>query len=798
MMLQTNDVSAVSTGYDNVDLSRVLREMRGHLDQLATRALPALDASDKEALDQLQGYVDVLATMTLNDPAEKPAQQEFVARLATEMQIVSEVTEALNRLTNVQDVMQLICDLAKARFGLYHAHLYLFDEKRTSLTLVAGAGDVGRTMHERGHRIAINHPHSIVASVARTGEATIVNDVRRSPNFLPNPLLPQTRSEMAVPMRVGGTLIGVFDVQSEETNHFDEGDAPIKTSLAAQAAIALENSRQAQAQQQAESRLRRIARQLQTVAEVGSAITTILSLDTLLPTVVDLTKERFDLYHAHIYLISADDNSLILAAGAGEPGKLMQARGHSIARTANSLVATAARERRVVIVNDVTQDPNFLVNPLLPMTRAEMSLPLLVGDHLIGVLDVQSDTAGRFDQDDISVKTSLAAQIAIAIENSRAFAGAEQARRETQHIYNESLELIGTAGFDGYFRELNPSWTRMLGYTREHLLANPFIDFVHEDDKEATIAVAVELATGKPAVSFINRYRTLPGNYLWIEWNTSADLNSQTLYFVAHDISAQVELQQQREESLKAAQLQSARDRQTADRLREVDRLKSQFLANMSHELRTPLNSIIGYSEILIDGDDGDLTQEAAEDIGIIYNSGKHLLNLINEILDLAKIEAGEVNLVSEIIDLERLVADIVGSSQVLINSSAVTLSLNVEAHGLVINADPLRLRQIVTNLVSNAAKFTEEGAVVVTIARHDDYFARVSVLDSGIGINEADLTAIFERFRQVDGSSTRRAGGTGLGLSISRSLIEMLGGEIYVESTVGVGSTFWFTIPLA
>jgi len=531
---------------------------------------------------------------------------------------------------------------------------------------------------------------------------------------------------------------------------------------------------------------------------VGSAITTILSLDTLLPTVVDLTKERFDLYHAHIYLISADDNSLILAAGAGEPGKLMQARGHSIARTANSLVATAARERRVVIVNDVTQDPNFLVNPLLPMTRAEMSLPLLVGDHLIGVLDVQSDTAGRFDQDDISVKTSLAAQIAIAIENSRAFAGAEQARRETQHIYNESLDLIGTAGFDGYFRELNPSWTRMLGYTREHLLANPFIDFVHEDDKEATIAVAVELATGKPAVSFINRYRTLPGNYLWIEWNTSADLNSQTLYFVAHDISAQVELQQQREESLKAAQLQSARDRQTADRLREVDRLKSQFLANMSHELRTPLNSIIGYSEILIDGDDGDLTQEAAEDIGIIYNSGKHLLNLINEILDLAKIEAGEVNLVSEIIDLERLVADIVGSSQVLINSSAVTLSLNVEAHGLVINADPLRLRQIVTNLVSNAAKFTEEGAVVVTIARHDDYFARVSVLDSGIGINEADLTAIFERFRQVDGSSTRRAGGTGLGLSISRSLIEMLGGEIYVESTVGVGSTFWFTIPLA
>jgi PAS domain S-box-containing protein len=846
------------------------------------------------------------------DITARKAQEAHLARRAAEMETVAEVSRAISEVRDLQEVLQLICDRAKERFALYHVHLYLLDEAQETLMLAAGAGEPGRIMHERGHRIPFNHPHSLVAGAARTGEARIVNDVQASPDFLPNPLLPETRSEMAIPMRVGDRVIGVFDVQSDRLDRFDEEDVQIKTALAAQAAIAIENARafaRAEAarqetqriyelipnligtvtfdgrfislnpaweqvlgysreylmsinsvelvhpddmpevarvtqmilngeeapptttryrsmsrgyrylqtsaipdfdrqviyfiandvteQRQFERAILRNAQTLQTVAEVGSIITTLLEPKELLPAVVELTKERFQLYHAHVYLLSEDGSALELTAGAGEPGRIMLERGFAIPINATSLVARALLTRTPQVVNDVRADENFLPNPLLPETRAELSLPLIVGQNAIGVLDVQASEVGRFDDDDVRVLLSLAAQIAVAIENARAFERAEFARRETQRIYDLSLELIGTAGFDGFFKQINPSWTRLLGYSEEELKAQPFLAFVHPDDQEATIAVAGELALGKPAVRFVNRYRTRDGDYRWIEWNTTSDIPAQTLYFVAHDITPQKELEAARESALKAAEEQAARERLVAERLREVDRLKSQFLANMSHELRTPLNSIIGYSEILIDGDDGELSEEAQQDMEIIYSSGKHLLELINEILDLAKIEAGQVDLRSEIIDADTLIADVVASSQVLTKGRPVVLTMRSDAPGLLITSDPLRLRQIITNLVSNAVKFTEQGSVTVIIDRHSEALARISVVDTGIGIHESDLDAIFERFRQVDGSTTRRAGGTGLGLSITRSLVEMLGGEIHVESTVGVGSTFWFTVPL-
>jgi PAS domain S-box-containing protein len=846
------------------------------------------------------------------DITKRKEQEEHLARRAAEMATVADVSRAISEVRNVEDVLQLICDRAKERFGLYHVHIYLLDEANQMLNLAAGAGAPGRIMRERGHRIPVNHPHSLVAGAGRTGEARIVNDVQQSPDFLPNPLLPETRSEMAIPMRLGDRIVGVLDVQSDRLNRFDEEDVQIKTALAAQAAIAIENARAFEAiesarretqriydltpdligtvsfdgrflslnpswervlgysreylmsinsaelvhpddlpevaritqmilngeripsvvtryksmsqgyrdlqtdaipdfdrqviyfvardvteQRHYEQNILRSAQMLQTVAEVGSIITTMLELKDLLPAIVELTKSRFNLYHAHIYLLSEDGGALELAAGAGEPGRIMMERGFAIPVKGSSLVGRALLTREPQVVNDVRRDENFLPNPLLPETRAELSLPLIVGQEVLGVLDVQSDEVGRFDDDDVRVLLSLAAQVAVAIENARTFARAEAARRETQRIYDLSLDLIGTAGFDGYFRQLNPTWTRLLGYSEEYLKSQPFLAFVHPDDQEATIAVAGELATGKPAVRFINRYRTAQGDYRWIEWNTTSDIPSQTLYFVAHDITPQKELERAREEALRAAEEQAARERQVAERLREVDRLKSQFLANMSHELRTPLNSIIGYSEILIDGDDGELSEEAQEDIGIIYSSGKHLLELINDVLDLAKIEAGQLDLRSDIIDLDTLVSDVVASSQVLLKGRPVMLTLRADAPDLRVTSDPLRLRQVLTNLVSNAVKFTEQGSVTVVIDRHSDTLARISVIDTGIGISQNDLEAIFERFRQVDGSTTRRAGGTGLGLSITRSLVELLGGEIHVESTLGKGSNFWFTVPL-
>jgi signal transduction histidine kinase len=237
-------------------------------------------------------------------------------------------------------------------------------------------------------------------------------------------------------------------------------------------------------------------------------------------------------------------------------------------------------------------------------------------------------------------------------------------------------------------------------------------------------------------------------------------------------------------------------EREAAERLREVDRLKSQFLANMSHELRTPLNSIIGYSEVLLDGVDGDLPEEAIEDVEAIHDSGKHLLALINEILDMAKIDAGQLNLDRKPIDLPKIMGDALKTGQALVKDKPVKIELVETSPVPQIHADALRLRQIMLNLVSNAVKFTEHGSVTISYGMHNDHEVFIKVQDTGMGISPDNLPLIFERFRQVDGSSTRRAGGTGLGLSITQQLVQLHGGDIYAESTLGTGSTFWFTLP--
>jgi len=404
------------------------------------------------------------------------------------------------------------------------------------------------------------------------------------------------------------------------------------------------------------------ARQLETVAEVGQRIAGNLDLEELLLSVTNLTRENFHRYHVQIYLLDADGENLDLVAGSGEIGPKLVERGHHIPLDReNSLVARAARSKRGITVEDVSKEPGFMSNPLLPDTRSEMVIPIILGSELIGVLDIQDSRTQAFSSVDLQVKTVLANQVAVAVQNARAF----------------------------------------------------------------------EFQRG------------------------------------------------------------------VADRLRDLDRLKSEFLANMSHELRTPLNSIIGYSEVLLDGIDGELTEDAVEDVNAIHGSGQHLLNIINDILDLAKIEGGQMRVDQKALTLGEFIREIVNAAQILVKAKPVEL-LVVE-HGQLdqVYADPIRLRQIMWNLISNAVKFTENGSVTIEIGLNEHNMAQVSVKDTGVGMKPEDLEKLFERFRQVDGSSTRRAGGTGLGLHITRHLVRMHGGDINVSSAFGVGSTFWFTLPL-
>ncbi|MCL4271921.1 MAG: response regulator, partial [Anaerolineales bacterium] len=235
--------------------------------------------------------------------------------------------------------------------------------------------------------------------------------------------------------------------------------------------------------------------------------------------------------------------------------------------------------------------------------------------------------------------------------------------------------------------------------------------------------------------------------------------------------------------------------------MREVDRLKSQFLANMSHELRTPLNSIIGFSRVILKGIDGPVTELMQQDLTAIYNSGQHLLGLINDILDLAKIEAGKMELAFDEVNIMDLTNSVMSTMTGLIKDKPIQMKKVIEPNLPTVRADAIRVRQVMINLLSNAAKFTEEGEITVRVGPNLGAIGHgeilISVTDTGAGISKEDQEKLFLPFSQVDASPTRKTGGTGLGLSICQQLIQMHGGRIWVESEMNKGSTFYFTLPL-
>jgi signal transduction histidine kinase len=238
-------------------------------------------------------------------------------------------------------------------------------------------------------------------------------------------------------------------------------------------------------------------------------------------------------------------------------------------------------------------------------------------------------------------------------------------------------------------------------------------------------------------------------------------------------------------------------EREAAKRLRELDRSKRRFLVNMSHELRTPLTNIIGFSRLMLKGIDGPLSERQREDTQIIYHNGEHLLGLINDLLDISHIEAGLMELQFREVNLADLINSVMATASALVRDKDVELEHKVPSDLPKVHADAARIRQVLLRLLTNAAKFTERGTITVR-AWSADGQVLVSVSDTGAGIPQEDFDRIFEQFEQGSLENGRRPDGAGLGLALSKEFVEMHGGHIWVESEMGVGSRFTFSLPLS
>ncbi len=500
-----------------------------------------------------------------------------------------------------------------------------------------------------------------------------------------------------------------------------------------------------------------------------------------------LARAVFDVPIALVSLVDRDRQWFKSCQGLDvtETDRSISFCGHAILRDQTFLVPDAAADERFADNPLVTGDPRIRFYAGQPIKGPEGAR--------VGTLCVIDQRPREFSEQQLGQLRDLAA----IVESELALVQIGKLRRELaerataqaiaederEQFFRLSLDLLCIAGFDGFFKQLNPAWEEVLGYTLDELKTRPFVEFVHPDDREATASEAGKLAEGNTTVAFENRYRCKDGSYRWFHWTARPGMDRALIYAVARDITDIKELERQLREAKLAAET--------------ANRTKSEFLANMSHELRTPLNSVIGFSNLLLKKAAA-LGPTETTYLERIRDNGKHLLTLINEVLDISKIEAGRMQL--EIAPV--VLAEVVGETVAQLEGMAHDKGLAVESEvpdGLEpVQADPQRLKQVLINLVGNAIKFTETGSVKVRVvpdgsARHA---RRIEVIDSGIGIPATKLDRIFEAFGQVDGSSSRKFGGTGLGLTISRSLCELMGCELTVASETGAGSTFTIHLP--
>jgi PAS domain S-box-containing protein len=363
-----------------------------------------------------------------------------------------------------------------------------------------------------------------------------------------------------------------------------------------------------------------------------------------------------------------------------------------------------------------------------------------------------------------------------------------RAEDEIHAFFNLSLDLLCICTDDGRFLRLNPAWTRVLGWTEAEMLARPFLDLIHPDDRERTAREAARLGKGTTVVGFENRYRHRDGRWRTFTWTAAGVAGRGIIMAVAHDIT---DIRTQQVELLRAKEATEA-----------AAKAKSEFLATMSHEIRTPMNGVIGLTDVLL----GTTLDPGQRDLlRSIQDSGQALITIINDILDWSRIEAGRIDLDFGEVDADKVVHDVITVLATQAREKRIVLQIGAcPITGLSVRADSVRLRQILFNLVGNAVKFTQQGMVTVGMESVPASpglptgGCRFSVADTGIGIAREHHERLFQRFSQVDGSITRRFGGTGLGLAISRRLAVAMGSDITIESEPGRGSTFAFILPLA
>ena len=561
--------------------------------------------------------------------------------------------------------------------------------------------------------------------------------------------------------------------------------------------------------------------------------------DTVLTTIVESARRLCQSQAAHLYLLEDGVYRLIKAVGLSKESVAYIAE-HPMPIDRDSLIGRVGLDRTTQQIPDVLADPAYGRQDLQRVAhfRTTMAAPLVIDDEVVGSMSVWRNEVSPFDEREMAIVTAFAGQAAMALNGVRLVQELEARRAElarkvdelealrevgeavgssldVEHVLStiamHAVELSGTDGGSIMeYYEHDRCFMVRATYRTEPTVIDRLRSIRIELDEtlvgRATkerrpLAVkdlsAVDHLDAHLRILFESGWRSVLAVPMLREEQIVGALvvrRKRTGSFTEETVAILETFASQSALALLNAQLFRELEKRSAE-LEIAGKHKSEFLASMSHELRTPLNAVLGFSEVLLEQMFGEINERQEEYLRDIHGSGKHLLELLNEILDLSKVEAGQMNLGYTTFELAPVLDH--AASMLREQSALKAIDIVVEADDVgAVEADELRLKQVVINLLTNAVKFTGHGgSVVMRATRSKSEVVTITVIDTGIGVPPEDRERIFESFQQ-GGRGASREEGTGLGLTLSRRLVELLGGRMWLESEVGVGSTFGFSFP--
>ncbi len=485
----------------------------------------------------------------------------------------------------------------------------------------------------------------------------------------------------------------------------------------------------------------------------------------------------------------------------------------AISMTECPAYVAALRQGRILAAEDARHDPRTceLAPYLAPLGVTSMlDAPVRLGDAVVGIVcHEHTGPPRRWTVDEQVFAGSVADLVSLALEiwqHNRARTALALSEERYRSLVCAITNVIGIVTAAGEMVEHTPSWEIFTGQGEAEARGTGYLAALHPEDRPLVLPRFRDAAGRTPQVCEMElRVRRHDGVYRLLQYRAVPVLEAAGA--VREWVVAGTDVTEAREAVWSLAKVHQALEARVAERtlelaaanerLRELDRLKSEFLATMSHELRTPLNSIIGFTGILRQGIAGPLNSEQHKQISMVYGSAKHLLTLINDLLDLSRIESGRMEVAPGPVSLPEVVTEVVHVLRPLAAQKGIDLNVEISGDLPEIQSDRKKVFQVLLNLANNAVKFTERGEVRIG-GRVDGGGVEVSVLDTGIGIKPENMGYLFEAFRQIEGSAERRFEGAGLGLHLSLRLARMLGGDIRAESSYGRGSRFTLSLPFA